>query len=89
MAFNSREIARVGRKVYERHRADLERLHLGKYVLIDIRTEKVFLAESPEAAFRKAAAERIEGPFHLVRVGARTAFRSRRLPHGDPTRLAR
>lgn len=89
MAFNSREIAKAGRKVYERHRADLERRHPGKYVLIDIRTEKVFLAESPEAAFREAAAERIEGPFHLVRVGARAAFRSRRLPHADPTRLAR
>ena len=89
MAFNSREIARVGRKVYERHRADLERRHPGKYVLIDIRTEKVFLAESPEAAFREAAAERIKGPFHLVRVGARAAFRARRLPHADATRLAR
>jgi hypothetical protein len=65
MAFNPREIAKAGRKVYER------------------------LAESPEAAFRKAAAEHIEGPFHLVRVGERAAFRSRRLPHADATRLAR
>ena len=53
MAFNSREIAKAGRKVYERHRADLERRHPGKYVLIDIRTEKVILAESPEAALSR------------------------------------
>ena len=61
----------------------------GKYVLIDIRTEKVFLAESPEAAYRQASAAQEEGPFHLVRVGERAAFRSRRLPNGDATRVAR
>jgi hypothetical protein len=33
------------RKVYECHRAEYERLHPGKYVLIDIRTEKLFLAD--------------------------------------------
>jgi hypothetical protein len=89
MGFNPREIAKAGRKVYERHRMDFERRHPGKYVLIDIRTEKVFLADSPERAYRQAAAEREKGPFHLVRVGARAAFRSRRLPNGDATRIAR
>jgi len=59
------------------------RRHPGKYVLIDIRTEKVFLAESPEAAYRKAAVEHEEGPFHLAHVGERAAFRSRRPPNGD------
>ena len=87
MGFNPREVARVGRKVYERHRADLERRHRGRYVLIDVKTEKLFLAESPEAAYQQAVAER--GPFHLVRVGDRAAFRSRRLPNGDDTRIAR
>jgi hypothetical protein len=57
MGFNPRVVARAGRKVYERHRADFERLHQGKYVLIDIRTEKVYLAESPEDAYLQAAAE--------------------------------
>jgi len=33
---------------YERHRQDFERRYQGKYVLIDIRSEKVFVAESPE-----------------------------------------
>jgi hypothetical protein len=89
MGFNSREVAKAGRKVYERHRTDFERRHPGKYVLIDIRTEKVFLAESPEAAYQQAAAEQEDGPFHLVRVGERAAFRSRRLPNDDATRIAR
>jgi len=44
MAFNPREIAKAGRRVYERHRQDFERRYQGKYVLIDIRSEKVFVA---------------------------------------------
>lgn len=89
MGFNPREVARVGRKVYERHRAEFERRHPGKYVLIDTRTERLFLADSPEAAYRQAASEHEKGPFHLVRIGERAAFRSRRLPNGDATRVAR
>jgi len=89
MGFNPRDVARAGRKVYERHRADFERLHHGKYVLIDIRTEKVYLAESSEGAYLRAAAEGELGPFHLMRVGDRAAFRSRRLPNGVDTRLCR
>jgi hypothetical protein len=87
--FNAMEIARAGRRVYERHRIDFERRHRGQYVLIDIRTEKVFLAESPEAAYRQAAAEQKNGPFYLVRVGERAAFRLRRQPNGDAARIAR
>jgi hypothetical protein len=81
MGFNPREIARAGGKVYERHRAELERRHHGRYVLIDVKTEKLFLAESPAAAYQQAAAER--GPFHLIRIGDRAAFPSRRLPNRD------
>jgi hypothetical protein len=57
------------------------RNHHGRYVLIDVKTEKLFLAESPEAAYQQAAAER--GPFHLSRIGDRRAFRSRRLLNRD------
>jgi len=89
MGFNHRDIARAGRKVYERHRADLERRHPGKYVLIDIRTEKLYVGDSPEDAYRQAAAENEAGPFHLMRVGNRAAFRSRRLPNGVDTRVTR
>ena len=104
MGFNPRDVARAGRKVYERHKADFERRHRGKYILISIRTEKIYVAESPAAAYGQAAAEGEAGPFHLMRVGDRTAYRSRRhlselngmLSHGPahlaaglPARLAR
>jgi hypothetical protein len=87
--FNALEIAEAGRRVYERHRIDFERHHPGQYVLIDVRTEKVFTAESPEAAYRQVAPDQREGPFYLVRVGERAAFRSRRQPNGDAVRIAR
>src|SRR5438309_2827638 len=87
--FNALEIAKAGHKVYERHRIDFERHHQGQYVLIDVRTEKVFIADSPEAANRQVAPEQRDGPFYIVRVGERAAFRSRRQPNGDAARIAR
>ena len=87
MGFNPRDVARAGRKVYERHRADLERRHRGRFVLIDIRSERIYVADSAEGAYRQASAE--VGPFHLMRVGERAAYRSRRLLHGVDTRVIR
>ena len=86
MGLNPRDVAKAGRKVYERHRAHLEHRHRGKFVLIDVRTEKLYLAESAEKAYERVAAEGQPGPFHLLRIGARAAFRSRRLVHGVDTR---
>ena len=86
MAFNPRDVASSGPKVYERHRAQFEQRHRGKYVLIDIRSERIYLADSPEAAYRQAAAKHEAGPFHVVRVGDRAAYRSRGL-HGIATRV--
>ena len=89
MGFNPRQIARIGRRLYERRRAEFEVHNPGKYVLIDIRTEKIYVAETPEAAYQQATAEPGDGPYYIVRVGERAAFRSRRLRHGDAARVAR
>ena len=89
MGFNPRDVARAGRKVYDRHRAALEPHHRRSFVLIDIRSERIYLADSPEGAYRKASAEREVGPFHLMRVGERAAYRSRRLTDGVDTRVTR
>ena len=87
--FKALEVAKAGRRVYERHRLDFERRYQGRYVLIDIRTERVFMGDSPEAAYRQAALEQTEGPFYIVRVGDRAAFRSRHLTNGGAARIAR
>ena len=88
MSFNPRDVARTGRKVYERHRAQFEQRHRGKYILIDVGSERIYVADSPEAAYRQAAAKHEAGPFHVARVGDRAAYRSRGL-HGFATRVAR
>ncbi len=89
MRFNPRAIARRGHEIFERRRATLERRHRGEYVLIDINTEKLFVASSPEAVYRKAVEKHERGPFHLIRIGHRAAFRSRRILNVYDPRITR
>lgn len=89
MSFDPHAVVEAGRKVYERYRDSLERRFMGKFVVIDVPSEKYFIGDSPEAAYREARKEKHRGPFHLVRVGARAAFRSRRSPHGGDSRFIR
>lgn len=85
MSFDPDAVVEAGRTVYERYRDKLERRFMGKFVVIDVPSEKHFIGDSPEAAYREAQKEKHRGPFHLIRVGARAAFRSRRSsPGGDP-----
>src|SRR2546427_13247809 len=72
--FNALEIAKAGRKVYERHRIVLERHHQGQYVLIDLGPEKVFIADSPTVAYRGVAPEHRAVPFYIARFGYRAPF---------------
>ena len=89
MAFNVEEVARTGRKLYERHRSQLEPAYHGKYVLIDITSEKFFLGDSPQAVYRKAVEAVQKGPYHLMRVGYPGAYRSRRSPDAESRRVVR
>jgi len=79
MGFSPRDVARAGRKVYERHRADLERHHRGHFVLIDIRSERIYLADSPEGAYRKASAERVVKGRYPLRVGGQNCITCRKI----------
>jgi hypothetical protein len=82
-AFSPREIVARGRKIYDRHRDSFEREHPGKFLVIDISTEKFCLGASAEEAYEQAHDGSLSGPFHLVRIGARAAFRARRLNAAD------
>ncbi len=86
---NQRAIVEAGKKIYERHRARLEASELGQFAAIDVPSAELFIAPSADAATRKARASGRIGPFHLVRIGSRAAYRSRRTPHGGDTRLIR
>jgi hypothetical protein len=78
MKFNARAVAERGREIYDSHRQKIEPDHRGQFVAIDVTSERLFFGDSPEAAYRAARKERIEGPFHFVRVGLE-AQRSRAL----------
>jgi hypothetical protein len=86
---NQRAIVEAGKKIYERHRAQLEERERGQFAVIDVPSAELFIAPSPEQASRKARAAGRKGPFHLVRIGSRAAYRSRRTPHGGDTRFIR
>jgi hypothetical protein len=86
---SQRAVVEAGKKIYERHRAELEARSLGQFAVIDTATQVVYVASSPDEAVRKAEAGGNKGPFHLVRIGSRAAYRSRRAPHGRDPRFAR
>ena len=77
LPFSPEEVARVGRKLYERHRAKLESQSPRQFVLIDVHSEEFFIADTPKDAYDKARGKG-QGPFHLVKIGSRATFRSRR-----------
>src|SRR5437867_872702 len=54
--------------------------HRGEFAVIDTRSEKLFLGDSPEAAYRAAREANLTGPFHFVRVGEPGVYRSTRPP---------
>lgn len=78
--FEPSAVAERGRKIYERHRRRLEAEHAGKFAIVDLTSEGVFLGDSPEDAYRAARADQRTGPFHVVRIGAPTVYTSTRLP---------
>ena len=73
---NPKQLAEKGEKIYrEKYKEEYERLHPGKYVAIDLGTEKAFVADTPEAAVELLQKENPKGFFHLVRIGAAGVFK--------------
>jgi hypothetical protein len=77
-------VADAGERIYERqYRADFEKQHPGRFVAIDVLTEKAFLGDRPEEALQRAKEANPQGIFHLIRVGAPGAFRVSRTSHAS------
>jgi hypothetical protein len=75
-----REIARRGTDIYERnYRADYELKWRGRFVALDIDTERSYVADFPEDALAMARAAAPNGVFFLVRIGSPGAFKASRL----------
>jgi hypothetical protein len=70
------EIAEAGRRIYDSvYRAELEKTHANQFVVIDVTTEKAYVAPHPEEALKKAEADSPNGKFHLIKIGAPGAFK--------------
>jgi len=72
---NPKQIAEKGEEIYKKYQAAYEQEHPGKYVAIDVKTEKLYVADTAVEALKTARADNALGIFHLVRVGAAGAFR--------------
>ena len=69
------EIVEKAEKIYaERHRQACERDHLGAYAVIDLTDGAIYIGEFAEIAFEKAKESSPKGIFHLIRIGAPSAF---------------
>jgi hypothetical protein len=87
---NPAEIARVGEKVYDRkYRVGYERSHNGEFVAIDVRSEKAYVAATPEGAIAQGKREAPNGLFHLIKIGSPGAFRVSSTSHADNSRIFR
>ena len=69
-------VAERGEKIYEeKYKAAYETEHPGKFLAIDVTTEKAYLGDSAEAAINLARNDSPAGFVHLVKVGSAGAFR--------------
>ena len=73
---NPRLIAERGERIYsDNFRVSFEREHLGKFVAIDVTTEKAYLGDTPEEAYGAGRKSSPAGVFHLIRVGSPGAYK--------------
>lgn len=85
---NKRSIVDAGQKIYARRQNELEAQSRGQFAAIDVASQQIFVAPTAEEALRAGHAS-CAGPFYLVRIGFRAAYRMRRALHGTDARIAR
>ncbi len=74
---NPKVLAEVGERIYrERYQRDYEEKYRGKFVAINVETEKTYIGDTPEEAFQSARKDSPEGLFHLIRIGYTGVFRA-------------
>lgn len=69
------EITKKGQAIYEtKLKNELERENLGKFVSIDVETQKYFIGDSIEDALQKAKTEFPNKIFYTARIGYTGVF---------------
>jgi len=70
-----RALAETGERIYkEKYQSDCERDHFGRFVAVDVRSELIYVADTPEKALKAARESSPKGIFHLIKVGSIGAF---------------
>jgi hypothetical protein len=81
---NPKQLAEKGDAIYrQKYKEEYERLYPGKFVAIDLSTEKAFVADSPERAVELLQKENLKSFFHLVKVGSPGVFKVGYSVHSD------
>ena len=69
-------VATAGEQIYKEHyQALYEKQHTGEYVVIDVTTNKAYVATFPEDAMHAAKKDFPEGIFYLIKIGSPAAFK--------------
>jgi hypothetical protein len=68
---NPKQLAEKGEAIYKaKYQTEYEQVYPGKYVAIDVTTEKAYVADTPERAIENLQSENAKAFFHLIRVGS-------------------
>ena len=71
-----KQLAEKGEAIYRsKYKQEYEQKFAGKFVAIDLTTEKAFVADTPERAVELLQKENPKSYFHLVRVGSAGVFK--------------
>ena len=69
-------VAEAGKLIYEKNfKGEYETAHRGKFVVIDVQSQKAYLGKSSLEAYQLARQDAPTGLFHLLKIGARAAFK--------------
>ena len=68
-------VVRAERIYRERYQAEYEKSHLGRFGVIEVESSRIFVAETPEDAYRSGLRELPQGKFYLLKIGAAGVYR--------------
>ena len=73
---NPKQLAEKGETIYKnKYQSEFERLYPGRFVAIDLATEKAYVADTPEGAVEILQSENPNAFFHLIKVGSSGVYK--------------
>jgi hypothetical protein len=76
LAGSPKQLAEKGDAIYkQKYRQEYEQLYAGKFVAIDLSTEKAYVADTPEGAVELLQKENPRSFFHLFKVGTASVIK--------------